>query len=282
MKLILRLAGEFRRNRLLTASLAFIAFVTLAGFLAPVISPYAPGGFEEQRLLEGSSRLHWLGTDELGRDVLTRILYGARVSIAVGVGTAFIALIIGTLYGLISGYAGGALDNFLMRVVDIFYGLPDLLIFVLLSLFLGRNITGVLIALGLITWVRFARITRGQVLQTKELIYVEGARAIGASHARILLRHILPNIFAPVLVTLTFSIPAAILSESTLSFIGLGINDPYNAWGTSWGTLAQDGWRAMRTYPHLIFFPAVAIFLTILSFNFLGNGLRDILDPKGR
>lgn len=280
MKFILRLAGGFRRNRLLTASLAFIALVTLVGFLAPLISPYAPGGFEEQRLLEGPSRAHWLGTDELGRDVLTRILYGARVSIAVGVGTAFIALIIGTLYGLISGYAGGALDNFLMRVVDIFYGLPDLLIFVLLSLFLGRNITGVLIALGLITWVRFARITRGQVLQAKELIYVEGARAIGASHARILLRHILPNIFAPVLVTLTFSIPAAILSESTLSFIGLGINDPYNAWGTSWGTLAQDGWRAMRTYPHLIFFPALAIFLTILSFNFLGNGLRDILDPK--
>jgi ABC-type dipeptide/oligopeptide/nickel transport system permease subunit len=280
MKLLQRLAGEFRRNRLLSTSLAFIALVSLAGFLAPLISPYSPGGFEEQRLLEGPSAAHWLGTDELGRDVLTRILYGARVSIAVGLGTALIALIIGTFYGLVSGYAGGALDNFLMRVVDIFYGLPDLLIFVLLSLFLGRNITGVLIALGLITWVRFARITRGQVLQAKELIYVEGARAIGASHARILLRHILPNIFAPLLVTLTFSIPAAILSESTLSFIGLGINDPYNAWGTSWGTLAQDGWRAMRTYPHLIFFPALAIFLTILAFNFLGNGLRDILDPK--
>jgi len=280
MKLFQRLAGEFRRNRLLTASLAFIALVTLAGFLAPLISPYSPGGFEEQRLLEVPSAAHWLGTDELGRDVLTRILYGARVSIAVGLGTALIALLIGTFYGLVSGYAGGALDSFLMRVVDIFYGLPDLLIFVLLSLFLGRNITGVLIALGLITWVRFARITRGQVLQAKELIYVEGARAIGASHVRILLRHILPNIFAPLLVTLTFSIPAAILSESTLSFIGLGINDPYNAWGTSWGTLAQDGWRAMRTYPHLIFFPALAIFLTILAFNFLGNGLRDILDPK--
>ena len=282
MKLFQRLAGEFRRNRLLTASLAFIALVTLAGFLAPLISPYSPGGFEEQRLLEGPSAAHWLGTDELGRDVLTRILYGARVSIAVGLGTALLALIIGTFYGLVSGYAGGGLDSFLMRVVDIFYGLPDLLIFVLLSLFLGRNITGVLIALGLITWVRFARITRGQVLQAKELIYVEGARAIGASHARMLLRHILPNIFAPLLVTLTFSIPAAILSESTLSFIGLGINDPYNAWGTSWGTLAQDGWRAMRTYPHLIFFPALAIFLTILAFNFLGNGLRDILDPKAR
>lgn len=273
---------ECRENPVFLISLAFILLVTLAGVLAPAISPYSPGGFEEQRMLEASSRAHWLGTDALGRDLLTRIVYGARVSITVGVGTALIALMIGTLYGLVSGYLGGALDNLLMRIVDIFYGLPDLLIFVLLSLVLGRNIGGVLIALGLITWVRFARIARGQVLQAKEMIYVEGARAIGASHARILLRHILPNIFAPVLVTLSFSIPSAILTESTLSFIGLGINDPYSVWGTSWGTLAQDGWRAMRSYPHIIFFPALAIFLTILAFNFLGNGLRDILDPKGR
>lgn len=223
-----------------------------------------------------------MGTDGLGRDLFTRVLYGARVSIAVGIGTAFIALVIGTLYGLISGYIGGSLDNFLMRIVDVFYSLPDLLIFILLSLLFGRNIVGILIALGLVTWVRFARITRGQVLQAKELIYVEGARAVGASHARIILRHILPNIMGPVLVTLTFSIPAAILAESTLSFIGLGINDPYSAWGTSWGTLAQDGWRAMRTYPHIILFPGLAILLTILSFNFLGNGLRDIMDPKGK
>jgi oligopeptide transport system permease protein len=195
-------------------------------------------------------------------------------------GTALIALCVGTLYGLVSGYAGGALDNLMMRIVDVFYGLPDLLIFVLLSLFLGRNIGGVLIALGFISWVRFARVARGQVLQAKELVYVEGARAAGASHSRVLLRHILPNVFAPLLVTLTFSIPAAILAESTLSFIGLGINNPYSHWGTSWGTLAQDGWRAMRSYPHIIFFPALAIFLTILAFNFLGNGLRDILDPK--
>ena len=223
-----------------------------------------------------------MGTDGLGRDLFTRILYGARVSITVGIGTALIALLIGTVYGLISGYVGGALDRLLMRIVDICYGLPDLLIFILLSLVLGRNIAGILIALGLVTWVRFARITRGQVLQAKEFIYVEGARSIGASHARIVLRHILPNILAPILVTLTFSIPAAILAESTVSFIGLGINDPYSEWGTSWGTLAQDGWRAMRTYPHIILFPGLAIFLTILAFNFLGNGLRDILDPKSQ
>ena len=223
-----------------------------------------------------------MGTDGLGRDLLTRILYGARVSLTVGIGTGVIALVVGSLYGLVPGYIGGALDNLLMRIVDVFYGLPDLLIFILLSLVFGRNIGGVLVALGLVTWVRFARIARGQVLQAREFLYIEGARAIGASRFRIILRHILPNVAGPILVTLTFSIPAAILAESTLSFIGLGINDPYNPWGTSWGTLAQDGWRAMRTYPHIILFPGLAIFLTILSFNFLGNGLRDILDPKGR
>ncbi|MFQ5858771.1 MAG: ABC transporter permease, partial [Anaerolineae bacterium] len=147
---------------------------------------------------------------------------------------------------------------------------------------LGRNIVGLLISLGLVTWVRFARLIRGEVLQAKEFVYVEGARAVGASNPRILLRHILPNIMGPIIVTLTFMIPAVILAESTLSFIGLGINDPYSNWGTSWGTLAQDGWRAMRTYPHVIFFPGLAIFLTILAFNFLGNTLRDILDPKGK
>jgi oligopeptide transport system permease protein len=193
-----------------------------------------------------------------------------------------IALIIGTSYGLVSGFKGGNLDNFMMRIVDIFYGLPDMLIFILLSLLFGKSIGGLLIALGLVTWVRFARISRGQVLQAKEFIYVEGARAMGARRHRILLRHILPNILGPILVTLTFSIPAAILAESTLSFIGLGINDPYSGWGTSWGTLAQDGWRAMRAYPHIIFFPAAAIVLTILSFNTLGNALRDLFDPRTR
>ncbi len=223
-----------------------------------------------------------MGTDGLGRDLLTRVLYGARVSITVGLGTALMALGIGTAYGLISGFKGGALDNYMMRVVDIFYSLPDMLMFILLSLLFGRNIVGLLVALGLVTWVRFARIARGQVLQAKEFAYIEGARAMGASRRRILARHILPNIVGPIIVTLTFSIPAAILAESTLSFIGLGINDPYSSWGTSWGTLAQDGWRAMRTYPHVIFFPAAAIFFTILAFNTVGNWLRDFLDPRGK
>jgi oligopeptide transport system permease protein len=269
-------------NPVLGASASLVAIVLLAGFLAPWISPYGLGGLEEKRLLEPPSWAHWMGTDGLGRDLFTRVLYGARVSMTVGLGTAVIALMIGTAYGLIAGFKGGNWDHLMMRIVDIFYGLPDMLIFILLSLVFGRNIGGLLVALGLVTWVRFARVARGQVLQAKEFLFVEGATALGASRSRIVLQHILPNIIAPIIVTVTYSIPSAILAESTLSFIGIGINDPYSAWGTSWGTLAQDGYRAMRTYPHVIAFPAAAIFFTILSFNTLGNGLRDIFDPKQR
>ncbi len=266
---------------LVTSALIVCAVVVL-GFLAPWIAPYTAGGLEAKRLLEPPSSAHWMGTDGLGRDLLTRVLFGARVSMTVGVGTAAFALVIGTAYGLLAGFTGGRWDLFMMRIVDVFYSLPDMLIFILLSLLFGRNITGLLVALGLVTWVRFARIARGQVLQAKEMLYVEGAAALGAPSGRILLRHILPNITAPIIVTLTFSIPSAILAESTLSFIGIGINDPYNPWGTSWGTLAQDGYRAMRSYPHVIAFPAAAIFITILAFNVLGNSLRDWLDPKQR
>ena len=269
-------------NHLVPFCAGFLLIIVLAAICAPWFSSYAVGGFEEKRLLEPPSSAHWMGTDGLGRDLLTRVIYGARVSITVGLGTALIALIIGTTYGLIAGFKGGNWDHAMMRIVDLFYGLPDMLIFILLSLLFGRNIGGLLVALGLVSWVRFARIARGQVLQAREFLFVESAYALGASRRRIVVRHILPNIIGPIIVTLTFSIPSAILAESTLSFIGIGINDPYSAWGTSWGTLVQDGYRAMRSYPHVIAFPAAAIFSTILSLNILGNGLRDILDPKQR
>jgi len=269
-------------NHLLPFCAGFLLIIVLAAICAPWFSSYAVGGFEEKRLLEPPSSAHWMGTDGLGRDLLTRVLYGARVSITVGLGTALIALLIGTTYGLIAGFKGGNWDHGMMRIVDLFYGLPDMLIFILLSLVFGRNIGGLLVALGLVSWVRFARIARGQVLQAREFLFVESAYALGASRRRIVVHHILPNIIGPIIVTLTYSIPSAILAESTLSFIGIGINDPYSAWGTSWGTLVQDGYRAMRSYPHIIAFPAAAIFLTILSLNILGNGLRDILDPKQR
>ena len=274
--------NPFHVTPLLGASAGFIAVIVILAVFAPWIAPYPLGGLDEKRLLESPSWAHWMGTDGLGRDLFTRVLYGARVSMTVGLGTAVIALMIGTAYGLIAGFKGGNWDHLMMRIVDIFYGLPDMLIFILLSLVFGRNIGGLLVALGLVTWVRFARVARGQVLQAKEFLFVEGAMALGASRSRIVLQHILPNIIAPIIVTVTYSIPSAILAESTLSFIGIGINDPYSSWGTSWGTLAQDGYRAMRTYPHVIAFPAAAIFFTILSFNTLGNGLRDIFDPKQR
>ena len=269
-------------NRLLPISAVFLLIIISSAVFGPWLSSYSVGGLEEARILEPPSSTHWMGTDGLGRDLLIRVLYGARVSLTVGLSTAAIALIIGTAYGLIAGFKGGNWDHAMMRIVDLFYGLPDMLIFILLSLVLGRNIGGLLIALALVSWVRFARIARGQVLQAKQFLFVESAHALGASRRRIVSRHILPNIFGPILVTLTFSIPSAMLAESTLSFIGIGINDPYSAWGTSWGTLVQDGYRAMRTYPHVIAFPAAAIFLTILSLNIIGNGLRDILDPKQR
>src|ERR1043166_1834702 len=262
---------RIRRDPMLLLASAFVVLVIAAAILDPHLSPYSPSGLEEKRILEGPSWNHWMGTDGLGRDLLTRVLYGARVSMTVGLGTAMIALIIGTSYGLVSGFKGGALAPLMWRVVDIFYGLPDMLLFILLSLVFGRNVGGLLVALGLVSWVRFARITRGQALQAREFLFVEGARAMGAPKRRIIQRHILPNILGPIVVTLTFSIPSAILAESTLSFIGIGINDPYSSWGTSWGTLAQDGWRAMRTFPHVIVFPAAAIFLTILAFNTLGR-----------
>ena len=216
-------------NPWLMTSAAMVCAVVVLGYLAPWIAPYSVGGLEAKRLLEPPSWSHWMGTDNLGRDLLTRVLYGARVSITVGLGTALIALVIGTSYGLVAGFKGGSLDQFMMRVVDVFYGLPDMLIFILLSLLFGRNIGGLLVALGLVSWVRFARIARGQALQAKEFLFVESANALGASRLRIMLRHILPNILGPIIVTLTFSIPSAILAESTLSFIGIGINDPYSA-----------------------------------------------------
>jgi oligopeptide transport system permease protein len=269
-------------NRLLPISAVFLLIVISSAVVGPWLSTYTVGGLEAARLLEPPTATHWMGTDGLGRDLLIRVLYGARVSLTVGLGTAAIALIIGTTYGLIAGFKGGNWDHAMMRIVDLFYGLPDMLIFILLSLVFGRNIGGLLIALGLVSWVRFARIARGQVLQAKEFLFVESAYALGASRRRILSRHVLPNIVGPILVTLTFSIPSAMLAESTLSFIGIGINDPYSAWGTSWGTLVQDGYRAMRSYPHVIAFPAAAIFFTILSLNILGNRLRDIFDPRQR
>ena len=252
--------------------------VFLASVLAPWIAPYSYQEQDTMNLLSFPGEDHWFGTDRLGRDLLSRMIYGARVSLFVGVFSTLLALFIGTIYGAFSGYVGGRTDNLMMRVVDVVFALPDLLMIILITVLMGRGVAGVFIALTLVSWVTIARLVRGEVLRIKEYPFILAAKALGASHLRIMIREIFPNILGILVITLSFRIPVAILAESTLSFIGLGIVPPES----SWGTLASDGWTAIKFYPHLILFPSLAIFFTILSFNFLGEGLREYLDPRSQ
>lgn len=276
------------KNRIAVGSALIIVLVCLTGLLAPVISPYP---FDEQfldRVLAAPSGQHWLGTDSLGRDMLSRLIYGARISMAVGVVTAILSLLIGTFYGALSGWFGGWTDGVMMRSIDILDSIPSIVLLILVKLvfesfdIIGnpelKALTGMLIALSLTSWVSLARVVRGQVLQVKQMAYVESARAMGASSLRMVVQHILPNIVGPVIVLLTFQIPSNILAESFLSFLGLGLQPPYS----SWGVLANDGWRSLSSYPHLMISPGIAIFVAMLAFNLLGDGLRDAFDPQMR
>jgi ABC-type dipeptide/oligopeptide/nickel transport system permease subunit len=251
----------------------FFLAITLVG---PYLSPYPYDLQDPSSLLSPPTPSHPMGTDRLGRDLLSRLVYGTRVSMAVGLLTALSALFLGTIYGAVSGYVGGRTDNLMMRWVDVVYALPDIPMIILMTLFLGRGFLGIFLALSLVSWVTVARLIRGEVLRLKEFSYVEAARAVGAGNARVLALHILPNTLGVLIVTLTFRIPSAILAESTLSFIGLGLAPP----AASWGTLANDGWSALKFYPHLILFPSLAIFAAMTAFNLFGDGLRDALDPS--
>ena len=254
----------------------FLLVLLLMAVLAPWVAPYSYETQDTLSILAFPGSEHWLGTDRLGRDLLSRMIYGARVSLFIGVFSTVLAVSIGTIYGIVSAYVGGRTDNLMMRVVDVVFALPDLLMIILITVLMGRGVLGVFIALTLVSWVTIARLVRGEVLRIKEYPYIQAAQALGASHTRIMLREIFPNILGILVVTLSFRVPVAILAESTLSFIGLGIAPP----SSSWGTLASDGWTAIKFYPHLILFPSLAIFFTILSFNFLGEGLREVLDPR--
>ena len=278
---------RFRRNRAALASLCSIIFICLVAVFAQAIAPYPFDVQDVDRALNPPDFHNWLGADALGRDLLSRLIYGARASMAVGACTALVSLVIGGAYGLVSGWAGGRLDALMMRAIDVLHAIPSLALMILVKVAFDaydvfedpevKALAGILLALSVVGWASLARLVRAQTLQIKQVLFVESARALGASAPRILLRHVAPNILGPVIVMLTFQIPSNILFESFLSFVGLGLQPPYS----SWGTLANDGWRA-KSFPHLVIAPGLTLFLTMLAFNLLGDGLRDALDPRSR
>lgn len=258
-----------RRHLTMTIPLIFLALLSLAAIFPRFITPHSYSDQHSLTLLASPGGSFLLGTDELGRDLLARILFGARISLACALLATFISALFGLFYGSLSGFFGGKPDQLLMRIVDILYSIPDLLFYILLGLFLGRDFWGLLIALSSLSWVGVARIVRGEVLKYKQMSFVESARALGLSPMRILWRHLIPQTTGPLLVSLIFKVPAIILAESTLSFVGLGIQPPF----ASWGTLAHEGYQAFPFFWHLIFFPSLFVFATILCFQILGNHL---------
>ncbi len=264
------------RNRLAVVSLALIVLFFLVAIFAALLSPYDPTKQNYDVISEGPSPQHWFGTDQLGRDTFSRLLFGARTSLTVGIFTQIIVLGLGVPIGVIAGYLGGRVDNLLMRFVDIMYAFPDLLFIVLLRSVLGGGIFMIFLAIGLVTWTTIARLVRGQVLSIKQEDYVTAALSMGASTPRIMLQHVLPNVLGPLLVVVTFAVPRAIFVEAALSYIGIGVPPPT----PSWGTMIQDGYNLIFVAPNLVLFPAIAIGLVMLAFTFLGDGLRDALDPR--
>jgi oligopeptide transport system permease protein len=277
---------RLKQNKLAIGGLIFVVFITLAAIFGPILSKYNYYSQNFDITNMGPSSDHWFGTDKFGRDVFVRILYGARISLTIAYVASILNLLIGVAYGGISGYVGGAVDNVMMRIVDIIYSIPMMIYVILIMAFLsGRNgnqsdggIKSIIIALVIGFWVTMARIVRSQIITLKEQEFILAAKVSGASHARILLRHLIPNSMGSIIVTMTLSIPGAIFTEAFLSFIGLGISAPK----ASWGTLASEALEGYMLYPYQLFFPALAICLTILAFNLLGDGLRDSLDPKMR
>ncbi len=267
---------RFRRRRPAVAALLLLVLLAIAAVLAPVISPYP---FELQNLELGAAApcaAHWLGTDDLGRDMLSRLLHGGRISLAVGLCATFVSLCIGVAYGALSGYAGGRTDNIMMRLVDILYAMPFTIFVIILTVVFGRNLLLLFIAIGAVEWLTMARIVRGQVMVIREQTFIRAARALGYSHVRILRRHIVPNVIGPVIVYTTLTVPRVILLESFLSFLGLGIQPPMS----SWGLLIRDGARMMESYPWMLVFPGLVLSSALFALNLTGDALRDALDPR--
>lgn len=264
--------------RLAAVGIVIVGLVIVVALLAPLIAPYDPTAKNTRDLLKAPTAQHPLGTDEIGRDTLSRVIYGARVSLEVGIIAVGISLAIGVALGLIAGYAGGTTDSILMRIMDGLLAFPALVLALAITAMLGPSLNNVMIAIGVTGVPSFARLTRGQVLATKEFEYVQAARALGASDWRLMLRHILPNIVAPIIVQASVSVAAAILAEAGLSFLGLGIQPP----AASWGSMLNTAKGYMQRTPWIAIAPGTAIFITVLGFNFLGDAIRDVLDPRMR
>ena len=274
-----RLAGNARHNPLAVMGVALIAIFLVFALFAPWIAPQDPASINLPARLDSASRAHWLGTDELGRDILSRVIYGARISMLVGTSVVATSLALGLIIGSIAGYYGGAIDRFVNIVVmNAFLSFPGILLAIAFIAFRGPGIFNLVVALSLGGWVGYARLVRGQVLVAREREFVEAARALGASDLRIIVRHILPNIIQPVIVQAAIGMAGAILAEATMSFLGLGVPPPTS----SWGTMLNDGRAHLFDAPHLVIFPALAVMLAVLSFNFIGDALRDYLDPRSR
>ena len=264
------------RNRAAVAGAAVVLLFLLVAILAPWLAPYDPGTQALDSGLSGPSWAHWLGQDRLGRDLLSRLVYGARISVAVGLGTVSLSLLIGLLVGAASGFFGGKVDNVLMRLADVLLAFPGILLAIAITSVLGPSLRNVLIALCALGWVGYARLIRGQILKVKEMEFVQSATAVGAPPVRLLLVHILPNAISPVIVEATFGIARAIVAEAGLSFLGLGVNPPT----PSWGAMINEGRHFLFVAPHLTTVPGLAIMATVMAFNFLGDGLRDAMDVR--
>ena len=264
------------RSPLAMFGLAIICVLVFCAIFAEVISPYSPIKQDLMHMFETPSAAHWLGTDEFGRDILSRLIYGARVSLQVGFIAVGIALVIGGMLGAVSGYYSGRLDNCIMRVMDVLLSIPQTLLAIAIVAALGPSLMNLMIAVGISAVPTYARIVRGSVLSIRSMEFIEAARAAGSSDLRIILKHIIPNSMAPIIVQSTLGVASAILNAAGLSFIGLGIQPP----NPEWGAMLSGGRQYIRDFPHMTLYPGLAIMLTILALNFLGDGLRDALDPK--
>jgi oligopeptide transport system permease protein len=267
---------RLRRNRLAVAGGILLIALTALALATPLIAPYDYDAQDRRLGASPPSAAHYLGTDTLGRDLLTRTLYGGRISLAVGFAATGVALLIGVFYGALSGFLGGRADGFMMRVVDILYALPFTVIVIILMVIFGRDIRLLFLAVGAVSWLTMARIVRGQILSLKQREFIEAAVAMGFRRRRILLFHLIPNALGPIIVYATLTIPQVMLLEAFLSFLGLGVQPPMS----SWGILISEGAQVMEDYPWMLFFPSIALSLTLFSLNFLGDGLRDALDPR--